>query len=494
MFDQEPPVRRRLSLEMPALLRVRDERGFTLIEVMVTMLILVVGISGSIALIDGANARTLATKEREAGNALTREVIEAARSVPYRQLGGTAAVTQLQAIPGLADSTPSTVAWTVERRKQTYTISLSVCSVDDDQDGFGDTAGGGFCAATGGVADRNPDDYKRLAVTVAWTRGGVTRNVKQTGVLNNEASAAGPDVEFTSQPDNPVTLAVPNLKFGVKAEDGTVALRFAVDGVELDSQMNPTSFLFTWDIDSGGRHVPDGTYVVSVTAFDVADTPGPTRSLTIRLNRDVPLAPQDVFGGWNSRIGFSDANDIVEIQWARNEEPDIKGYRVYRVSGLSTSIVPGCDFTGDPGSPSITECRDLNPPIGASIYFVRALDEDPSDGSLREGASSAPLTAVQASTQPEQPPSVTATPDGDDVVLSWDPAPVPGSPYPGDAVIFYRVYRDGTALADRVARTSQDVLTSFRDTGAVTGGHTYYVTTVDENFSESAPLGPVSVP
>jgi prepilin-type N-terminal cleavage/methylation domain-containing protein len=313
---------------MPAPLRVRDERGFTLIEVMVTMLILVVGISGSIALIDGANARTLATKEREAGNALTREVIEAARSIPYRQLGGTAAVTQLQAIPGLADSTPSTVAWTVVRRKQTYTVDVSVCSVDDDQDGFGDTAGGGFCAATGGIADRNPDDYKRLAVTVSWTRGGVTRNVKQTGVLNNEASAAGPDVEFTSQPDNPVTVAVPNLKFGVQAEDGTVALRFAVDGVEIDSQMNTTSYLFTWDIDSGGRHVPDGTYVVSVTAFDVADTPGPTRSLTIRLNRDVPLAPQDVFGGWNSRIGFSDANDIVEIQWARNDEPDIKGYRV----------------------------------------------------------------------------------------------------------------------------------------------------------------------
>jgi prepilin-type N-terminal cleavage/methylation domain-containing protein len=71
MFDQEPPLRSRLALEMPALQRVRDERGFTLIEVMVTMLILVVGISGAIALIDGANARTLATKDREAGNSLT---------------------------------------------------------------------------------------------------------------------------------------------------------------------------------------------------------------------------------------------------------------------------------------------------------------------------------------------------------------------------------------------------------------------------------------
>ena len=369
---------------------------------------------------------------------------------------------------------------------------MSVCSIDDDQDGFGDTSGGGFCAATAGTADRNPDDYKRLAVNVSWTRRGVTKSVKQTGIVNNEASSAGPGVEFISPPASPVTVAVPNLKFKVQAEDGTVALRFAVDGVELDSQMNTTSYQFSWDIDSGSRHVPDGTYVVSVTAFDVADTPGPTRSLTIRLNRDAPAIPQDVFGGWNSRIGFSDANDIVEIQWARNEEPDIKGYRVYYRSG---AIVPGCDFTGDAGSPSVTECRDLNPPAGASIdYVVRALDEDPSDGSLRESLDSATLTAVRASTQPEQPPTLTATADVDDLVLSWDPAPAPSPPYPGSDVIFYRVYRDGTALGDRVARTSQDVLTSFRDNGGATAGHTYYVTAVDENFSESAPLGPVSAP
>jgi len=492
MFDQEPPVPGRLGLEMPAFLRVRDERGFTLIEVMVTMLLLVVGISGAVALIDGANARTLATKHREAANALTREVIESARSVPYRQLGGTSLKAELQAIPGLEDSTPSTVAWTIVRRKQTYTVDVSVCSIDDDQDGYGNTAGGGFCFATAGTADRNPDDYKRLGVTVSWTRRGVTKTVKQTGVINNEASAAGPDVEFTSQPANPVTVAVPNLKFGVKAEDDAVALRFAVDGVELDSKMNTTTALFAWDIDTAGRHVPDGTYVVSVTAFDAADTPGPTRSLTIRLNRDAPLPPQDVFGGWNPRIGFSDANDIVEIQWARNDEPDIKGYRVYRGSTTSATVVPGCDFTGDP---SVTECRDLNPPAGASIeYFVRALDEDPSTGALREGANSAVLNAVRASTQPEQPATLTATADGEDVVLSWDPAPAPSSPYSGSNVIFYRVYRDGKALGDRVARTSQDVLTSFRDSGGATGAHIYYVTSVDENFSESAPLGPVSAP
>lgn len=477
---------------MPTLSRVRDERGFTLIEVMVTMLILVIGIGGALALIDGASARTLMTKEREAGNALTREVIEAARSVPYRQLTPTTAIAQLQAIPGLEDGTPATTAWTVMRRNQTYTITLSVCSVDDDQDGLGETSTGNFCAGSGAAAaDRNPDDYKRITVDISWTRGGVTRNITQAGIATNEASSAGPSVEFTAQtPSGDEIIAfTPDVKFTVQAEDDAVAIRFAVDGVIQDtSSSNPATF--GWDIDTAGTHVPDGTYNVSVTAFDIEGTPGPTRSITIRLNRDAPAAPADVFGGWNSRADFTDAQDIVEIQWARNTEPDVTGYRVYRAAG--DVLVPGCDFTTDPTQ---TECRDLNPPAGATIdYYVVALDQDPSSGSPRQGAPSATLTAVRAATKPSQPPTLTAIPDDDSVVLTWGASPVPASPYTGSDVIFYRVYRDGTAIGDRIARTSLDSLLSYRDNGAAAGGHQYYVTAVDENFSESAPLGPVSLP
>jgi prepilin-type N-terminal cleavage/methylation domain-containing protein len=479
---------------MPAVPRVRGERGFTLIEVMVTMLILVIGIGGALAMLDGASARTLANKEREAGNALTREVIEAARSVPYRQLTPSTAVAQIQAIPGLEDSSPGGT-WTVMRRNQTYTISLSVCSVDDNQDLLGDTTGGNFCTASGGGPDANPDDYKRLTVDVSWTRGGTTRSIQQAGIVSNEASSAGPSVEFTAQ--NPsgdeITLPTPDIKFTVQGEDGTVAIRFAVDGVLQDTATS-TSATFKWDIDTGGTHVPDGTYNVSVTAFDVEGTPGPTRSKTIRLNRDAPAAPADVFGGWNPRADFTDVQDIVEIQWARNTEPDVIGYRVYRSAG--DVLVPGCDFTTNPTTdPSVTECRDLNPPAGASIdYYVVALDQDPTTGSPRKGAHSATLTATRATTKPSQPPSLSAIQDDDSVVLTWGASPAPAPPYSGSDVIFYRVYRDGTAIGKRIARTSLDSLLSYRDNGAAAGGHQYYVTAVDENFSESKPLGPVGLP
>jgi hypothetical protein len=123
-----------------------------------------------------------------------------------------------------------------------------------------------------------------------------------------------------------------------------------------------------------------------------------------------------------------------------------------------------------------------------------ALDQDPTSGSPREGGHSATLTAVRATTKPNQPPTLSAAQDDDSVVLNWIGALPAIPPYSGDEVIFYRVYRDGTTLNDRIARTSQDSLTSYRDSGAAAGGHQYYVTAVDENFSESAPLGPVGLP
>jgi prepilin-type N-terminal cleavage/methylation domain-containing protein len=476
---------------MSALSRLRSERGFTLIEVMVTMLILVIGIGATLALIDGANARTLATKQREAGNALTREVIEAARSVPYRQLNPTSAKTTVQAIPGLEDTTPLTGAWTVERRKTVYTVAMSVCSIDDDQDGLGDTTGGTYCAGGGGTVDRNPDDYKRVTLTVSWKNGSVTRSIQQAGIVNNEASSAGPAVEIISQdPDTPeIKTQESKVRFVVKADPDAVAIRFSVDGV-LHATATSADATFDWDIDSGGQHVPDGTYNVSVTALDKEGVPGPTRSRTIRLNRDIPSAPQDVFGGFNPRIGFTDANDIVELQWARNTEPDVTGYRVYREAGATDVLV--CDYAT---VPTQTECRDMNPPADPTMdYYVVALDEDPFSGGSREGAPSATLTAVRANTQPNQPLTLTATQDDDSVVLTWPDALPVLPPYSGSDVIFYRVYRDGKLIGDRIARTGQESLTAYRDSGAAAGGHEYYVTAVDENFSESKPLGPVSLP
>ena len=181
------------------------------------------------------------------------------------------------------------------------------------------------------------------------------RNIKQVGIVNNEASAVGPAVEFTSQ-----TPGGPRHRHDHLADDqrglsgsrprtAPSSIRFAVDGVLHDTATS-TNATFTWHIDSGSTHIPDGTYIVSVTAFDAEGIPGPTRSRTLRLNRAVPGAPQDVFGGWNSRWGY--ATDIVELQWVRNTEPDVTGYRVYRKTGVRRTRSCRLQRAGPPSSPT----------------------------------------------------------------------------------------------------------------------------------------------
>src|SRR5919206_4801002 len=96
--------------------RCLDERGFTLIEIMVAALVLVIGTLATVSLINGANATTTSTKAREQGVNLQREIIEAARSVPYSQLTPTSIVSRIQATTGLEDSNASSPGWTVRRR------------------------------------------------------------------------------------------------------------------------------------------------------------------------------------------------------------------------------------------------------------------------------------------------------------------------------------------------------------------------------------------
>jgi hypothetical protein len=57
-------------------------------------------------------------------------------------------------------------------------------------------------------------------------------------------------------------------------------------------------------------------------------------------------------------------------------------------------------------------------------------------------------------------------------------------------VIFYRVYRDGQLLANRYGKTSNATTLSFTDQDGGGTSHTYYVSAVDDDFAESAVVGP----
>jgi Tfp pilus assembly protein PilV len=197
-------------------LREHPERGFTIIEVMVASLLLVIGVLGTVRLIDGANASTVLTRDRVAALSLGRDVIEASRNIDYDKLicgNGTspctqtdAAVVALKTQLGLGSSTSG--GWTVPRGNATFSIGLSVCKVDESRDSLGtsDAADPAFCAtytcptaAVTTCTDKNPDDYRRVAVTVTWTPGsGIVgrKSVRQIALVSNPAGGLGPPIKI----------------------------------------------------------------------------------------------------------------------------------------------------------------------------------------------------------------------------------------------------------------------------------------------------------
>src|SRR6266576_1322052 len=127
--------------------RGRGQGGFTLVEVMVAMALLLTAVLGLMSMTDSAARTTTDTKAREGAISLEREILEDAGGIAYSQLSPTTLVPTLQALPGLASqSGPGT--WTLTRRDTsiagtgfTYTVDAKVCSIDDVSDSYGARSG-----------------------------------------------------------------------------------------------------------------------------------------------------------------------------------------------------------------------------------------------------------------------------------------------------------------------------------------------------------------
>jgi hypothetical protein len=112
-----------------------------------------------------------------------------------------------------------------------------------------------------------------------------------------------------------------------------------------------------------------------------------------------------------------------------------------------------------------------------------AVDHD-ANGNLREGATSAPHAVTLTNNAPAAPGTLTASGQDDTVVLNW--AASAGDPDAGDRVDFYRIYRDGTAYANRYDRTGTGSELTYTDTQTDGQQHTYRVVAVDTQLAESA--------
>jgi prepilin-type N-terminal cleavage/methylation domain-containing protein len=495
---------------MPARRLRSDDRGFTLVEVLVAIFILLVGVLGVVSLIDGANFATAKTKSREGGTNLAREILDGARAVDYDKLNATEIVGELQSQPGLADSDASAPGWQIARRGIHYTVTaVPVCKIDDPKDGFGEHADGGFCASssTTGTADGNPDDLRRMDVRITWSVGALNPSIRQTTLIINPSGSLGPSVKTfcvtglpatggTTCPAPPISVVpnASNTKVSFAATTSpAAAFTWQVDDADSRGNATPTpigsstSWTFDWDLGTVGAFecstpadwTLDGNYLVAGQAFDSNGIQGQREVLTVTVNRSDPFKACGFEGGYNDP---PDKPPVVDLQWRANPERDIVGYRVYREADVSQPAVEVCALTTE------TSCSVPDPLPG--IYYVVALDRDLSTGMLREGPSGTPLTIdVPAGNRPPGPPaSVNATISEGLPAISWQAASDPD----GDQILFYRIYRDGTAYSDRYDTTRDGSTLSWTDSNPGAGGHTYYVSAVDPSFEESTPTGPVA--
>jgi hypothetical protein len=472
-----------------------DERGFTIVEVLVAAFLLLIGVLSLLALFDRANAATLVDRQREGATSLAREITEGSRSVPFDELVSTVSLNaELQGMPGLEDDSAGGGAYTVMRRGTVFTVVTTVCTVDDAKDGGGSRPSPvSFCtdSTAAGTADANPEDYRRVKATVSWTDRGVTRSVTQSGIVNNPGSGPGVDsvvpAGFTAPYEITTELATLTIEITTSSPAETVS--WSVDGTKQPTTPEGDGTDQLWTVEWPIETLDDGAYVITADAFDANGVSGPSRTETITLNRFLPRKPTHVAGGLNG-LGS------VDIEWSANTERDIIGYEVQRTDAAGTDtgqIV--CAFVEQKLD---TTCIDSSPPADDEIYYhVRAYDRWPGTGTPRAGEWSDVLVVVKANQAPFAPVGLTASTinagsSSAVVTLSFQ-RPVPEDPDTGDSIAFFRIYRDGMRVADRYDRWFGGGGTlTWEDIHTGGTSHTYYVTAVDSHYGESAMVGPVS--
>lgn len=469
--------------------------GFTLIETMVAMLVLLVGVLGTAMLLQTALAVGETSRSREAATNLGREIVEAARSIDYELLLTGTAPAALQAVDGLQDWDTAAAGWQVRRRGVIYTVSIDACIYDEPKDGSSSAnTGAGYCPGlASGSGDANGDDYRKLVVTTAWQ----ARQVRLTSNIVNPAGGFGPRI--TSVSSTPAA----NANSIIVAGGSTTSIAMTVGTTpatslnwdagdtknrgQLTSLSSATSWAFSWPLGTPADPasytcttvidwVSDApAYQMTFQPFDSSGTPGDLRTQTVSVDRSSPYPLCDFAGGRNPQHGG--ANGVIDLQWRPSFEGDVVSYSVWRKKqGLETSDPLICDAV------RTTECTDPAPPTpsGAIDYYVRARQDNLALGQVFGAQKDLALPATTTANSAPAAPGSVALVGGEQPTISWT-----ASSDSDGSVIFYRIYRGGQAIAARYGKTSNGTTLSFTDKAAGGTSHTYYVSAVDDGFAES---------
>ena len=493
---------RNMRMRLPS---ATDERGYTLVELMVAAVVLIIGALGAFALLDGANKTTVSNNARMGATNLARELLEDARSLDYDLLNDAQMAGALQTKLGVS-GTP----WKVSRRGIEYTVETSVCTFDDPKDNVAATPPLDVCtpqapvpASAGTLQPENqPDDFRRVAVKLTWNIGRGNTTMQQTSLINNPSGGMGPRITtFTAPPDNVSQFATTATSATFPTVTTQAAsVRWNSDGSPTgsgDSTGGPTTWTTTWQLGTAATPIDppasgawppqysagtvlDGTYTVTAQAFDDRGIAGDSRAAILPLNRSFPLTVTGFEAGRN------DYQDSIDFQWEPNPERDIIGYEVWN-AGPDNTLGNGNDtLVCTTASAAATSCSDSAPPAGTPGYYAVALDKADiaTAGSATRKSPYAKVVTVGA-TAPAAPLSPVLLPVGVEAStgnpqLSWAHL-LPGT------VRFFRIYRDQCcAIGDRYDSTASNQ-TSWVDPNPGNSSHRYWVTAVGPGLNESSP-------
>jgi Tfp pilus assembly protein PilV len=492
-----------------------------MLEVLAATVVLAVGLGATFQLLNSSLRTTSTDRFRQAETSVARELTEDTRSLAYSQLTSSAIASGLESM--VSNSSASGSNLTVSRlisaqatQDFPFTATFTSCSMDDPADGTGDhsqppSSGGSWCADVGssGSTDTQPDDYKRVSVTVTSAGGRATPTIQETVLIYNRPTH-GPAVTClswqatggvpTCPGSNHTYTTGTQLTFYVKTTTPAASVQWLVNGsAPAASQLTtgendpytPSSTIstFNWVFPNA-----DGTYTISAQAFDSNGNSGTKSALQISLNLHQALPPSSVTAGYNQQIGG------VDIQWVPSVDQDLLYYNVYR-QGSSTpvcSAVTGLscnDLSAPSPLPEPATCTSSSQSFtAADNYWVVGVDTNPATGAARESTNKSTLVdASLCDHPPSAPTGLTGTLSARQITLSWT---APTDPDSWDSVQFWRIYRwTGTGPSypgnryDLIGTldSSGNQVTSYTDSSPDPGGvsQNYCVTAVDTHMNES---------
>jgi prepilin-type N-terminal cleavage/methylation domain-containing protein len=526
-----------------------DQRGFTIVEVLVASAVLLIGLLGAVTMIDGANATNTTNKAREQGINLARELIEAGRSIPYAQLTPSSVVPKVQAMPNLGNANAgSGGGWTIKRRGVAYTVAMGSCAVDDPADGYGVEDPNLFCASNTGKPTASCSQLLSAGIAANATLLG-----SLTGTLSGQLSigACGLDLNLTGRISDLTQADVALCALGACQNQPSTGDATPDDYKRIQATV-------TWAVGTGSRYV-----VLATTETNPGQGSGPrVTSLALSNNILSPITNNPLLG----TLGFTATADssAAAMQWSVNGSPNGSANCLPSCWNFTWNIgmspLPPLPFSGEvlDGTYTVSATAfdgigNAGPPLSTTVALSRRVPYAPAnfvgghDGSFvdfqwspnKEGditgyqvnrvggllqpdvfvcstnnvhATSCQDTSPPASAQyyvfaidkegngdhsatlnvsptiltPNPPTNLLTASSNGNTVLAWT-APVPNA----DTVAFYRIYRDGAAISSRYD-TAPATATTYTDTQ--TGGvpHNYRVTAVDPQLSESTAAGPVT--